>query len=258
MNNKTFNWEETKQLTMIQLLLAIFIPSGIAFVGFRIVLPKIVASGVSSLVAWSAVASIMLLLFVIVTIYLLNKEAKELNITLKERMCFKRLTVKEWIKYCIILVVALAVASGTIVVCKVLTEVPFLSVPEYFPFFLDPNVDALNSAPELLTPGFTLKGAYELIPLLAVTLFLNILTEELYFRAWLLPKMSKIKKGFVVNGILFGFYHTFQLWMLPQIIVASLFFAYVVDKSKSIIPGFVFHLVANALNLVAVVYFIVG
>ena len=66
--------------------------------------------------------------------------------------------------------------------------VPFMkitgiSIPDYMPFFLDPTVNPMETAPELLTPGFVLKGSYFMIPLMAVTLFLNILTEELYFRA---------------------------------------------------------------------------
>ncbi|MBT5072489.1 MAG: CPBP family intramembrane metalloprotease, partial [Kordiimonadaceae bacterium] len=46
----------------------------------------------------------------------------------------------------------------------------------------------------------------------AMTLFLNILTEEFYFRAYLLPKLSKYGNlSWVINGGLFALYHSFQL-----------------------------------------------
>ena len=92
MSDDTFNWQNTKQLSILQIILAFLIPSAIAFTGFRFVLPILVEGGTPAIIAWPAVASIMLFVFVLVAIVFLNKEAKELNISFKERACLQSLS----------------------------------------------------------------------------------------------------------------------------------------------------------------------
>ena len=68
MNTNSFDWKKTSQMSVIQFLLAVFIPSGIAFIGFRVVLPVLVANGLPVLIAWPSVASVMLLLLSLIHI----------------------------------------------------------------------------------------------------------------------------------------------------------------------------------------------
>jgi membrane protease YdiL (CAAX protease family) len=259
MSDDTFIWQNTKQLSIVQIILTFLIPSAIAFTGFRIVLPKLVEGGIPSIIAWPAVASIGLFGLVLVAIVFLNKEAKKLNVSFKERACLRSLSLKQWSVYVGILIFGMVVALVLTKVSILFTQLPGLSVPDYFPFFLNPAIDPMNTESSLLTPGFVLKGAFWLIPFIALTLFLNILAEDLYFRAWLLPKLSKYGKlSWVINGGLFAFYHTFQLWLLPQILPISLFLAYVVYKSKSIWPALAFHLFFNTLTVVGMVFLIMS
>ena len=258
MSDDTFIWQSAKQLSILQIILAFLIPSTVAFTGFRVVLPVLVEGGIPSIIAWPAVASIMLFGFVLVAIIFLNKEAKELNISFKERACLRTLSLKQWSVYVGVLFLGMVV---TIIISKasiLFTHIPGLSVPDYFPFFLNPAIDPMNTESSLLTPGFVLKGAIWMIPFIALTLFLNILTEELYFRAWLLPKLSKYgNMSWVINGGLFALYHSYQLWLLPQILPVSLFTAYVVYKSRSIWPAFAFHMLVNILTVLGMVFLIV-
>jgi len=113
---------------------------------------------------------------------------------------------------------------------------------------LNPRIDPANTDVAILSPGLNPQGMYGLLFLIAVTVFLNILTEELYFRAWMLPKLSRYGTwGWVMNGVLFAFYHTFQLWLLPMLLVASLSFAFIFYKSKSVWPVFAAHMIVNLL-----------
>ena len=248
MNTDTFDWGKTSQLSIIQFLLAVFIPSGIAFIGFHAILPALVTNGLPALIAWSSLASVMLLGFVIVAILLLNKDAKTLGISLWVRMCTKRLSAKEWGLYIGIIVVGLVIS---LVAQKLV--IPFmnsvhLSVPGYMPFFLNPTIDPATADMSVVSPGLPMHGSYGLLPLIGITLLLNILTEELYFRAWMLPKLSRYGAwGWIMNGVFFALYHTFQIWMLPTLLVASLFVAFVFYKSRSIWPPFAAHLVGNFL-----------
>lgn len=255
--SKPFNWETTNQLSLKKIIMAFFVPSAVAFTGFRVILPILVNNNMPTIIAWPLVASLMLLGLVIVAIILLKKEATRLNISLKSRMCLGRLSFKQWV---ITLGVLLLGLLATIMFSKLsiyFTNFPGLSVPDYFPFFLNPHVDPIHTNPSLLTPGFTLKGAYFLIPLISTTLFLNILTEELYFRAYLLPKMYKYKKmSWILNGTLFALYHTYQFWLFPQILPISLAVAFVVYKNKNIWPAFIIHMVTNLMTVAGMVYLI--
>jgi len=82
----TFNWNETKQLKPLEIVLAFLLPSLFAFFGFRMVLPWLVNSGYSKVLMWGIVASIMLFIFAVIGIILIHKEAKKLNVSLKERL----------------------------------------------------------------------------------------------------------------------------------------------------------------------------
>jgi len=255
-----FDWNKTKQLSVIQLVIAFVIPSFIAYIGFHYVLPSLVESGLPVLIAWPAVASIMLLALVTVSLYFLYSEARELGTTLAARMCLKNLTAKQWKKYMVIVAIALVGAALAAQLVPAFMRMTGLAVPEYMPFFLNPSINPMDADPSSLSPNFPLQGQYILIPIMAVTLLLNILAEELYFRAWLLPKMVKLgKMSWVISGVGFAFYHTFQLWLLPTILVASLAMSYVIYKTKSIWPAFIGHLVGNfVLSILGILLLVLG
>ena len=135
-----------------------------------------------------------------------------------------------------------------------------LTIPDYMPFFLNPLINPAEADQSVLSPGLPLKGQFVLIPLMAITLLLNIMAEEFYFRAWILPKLSRYGSiSWVITGVLFALYHSFQLWLLPTILVGSLIFAFVIYKSKSIWPALVGHLVGNFLfTILGVLILILG
>ncbi|GAG55458.1 unnamed protein product, partial [marine sediment metagenome] len=113
MNANTFDWGKTAQLSITQLLLATFIPSAIAFFGFRVILPELVRNGAPIVIAWPSIASVALLGFVLVAIFLLRSEAKQLGISIWSRMCFRKLSLKEWAIYIGLLLLALIIIMGT-------------------------------------------------------------------------------------------------------------------------------------------------
>ncbi|MBN1758119.1 MAG: CPBP family intramembrane metalloprotease, partial [Chitinispirillaceae bacterium] len=51
----------------------------------------------------------------------------------------------------------------------------------------------------------------------------------------------------VISGILFALYHTFQIWLLPTLIIATCSMAYITQRTKSIIPSLTVHFVVNFL-----------
>ncbi len=260
MKNNAFDWNKTNQFSIIQFLFAIFIPSGIAFAGFHWILPALVANGVPVMVAWPSVAAVMLLGFVVIAVFLLQKDARSLGITFWARACFRRLSAKEWAIYLGIAVLGIFAAMAAQGLILPMLDAVHFTVPSYMPFFLNPAVNPASADMSVLSPGLPLKGSFGLLPLIGIALILNILTEELYFRAWLLPKLSRFGPwAWVLNGVFFALYHTFQLWLLPTLLAASLVMAFIFYKSRSVWPPLVAHFVANfLLSILAIIALVVG
>ena len=255
---KTFDWNKTKQLKPLEILLAFIIPSTFAFFGFRIVLPWLVNSGYPKVLMWGIVASIMLLVFAIIGFYLIRKEAKKLNISLKERLLIKKVSKKQWLICLGIMIFGIVLAQIFSPFIPAFIELTGLSIPDYMPFWLDPSINPIETDLEILSPNYSVKNNYVLVIVMAVTLILNILVEEIYFRAWLLPKMQSLGKwNWVINGLLFALYHSFQLWLFPILIVISLSITLTVYLSKSIIPAFTIHFIANFLLSILGILFLV-
>ena len=248
MNRNAFYWEKTHQLSIIQIIIAFIIPSFIGFIGFRIVLPTFVNSGVPQLLAYLWVGIIILSLFNIVAILLIRIDAKTLNVSIWERMCMKKLSFKKWIIFILFGVATLILLFSSQKITIAFIDGLNIKIPEYMPFFLNPLINPATTEPSILSPGLALQGSYYLIPLMAIFLLLNILTEELYFRAWMQPKLVKYGNwGWIMNGLFFALYHSFQLWLFPTLVVAGLAYAFIFYKSRSIWTVFVFHLVGNFL-----------
>jgi membrane protease YdiL (CAAX protease family) len=255
---KSFEWSNCKQLSLFKILLAFLLPSLFAFIGFRFVLPLLVKSGYPKVLMWGLVASVMLLIFVIIGIFLNYNESKKLNISLFERLCIKRLTTKQWLIYLGIMLIGLVLSLLVKPLIEPFMRITGLHIPDYMPFWLDTSINPMNTDVNVLSPGYPLKGNFIFLAVMAITLLLNILAEEIYFRAWLLPKMySRGNWSWIVNGSLFALYHTFQLWLFPILFVVSIITSFVVYKSKSILPAFTIHIVANFIMAIAGIIYLV-
>jgi membrane protease YdiL (CAAX protease family) len=248
MEKRIFVWESTQQLSVGGMLLATFIPSGVATTGFHVVAPALVSAGMPSLYAWYFVALVALAAFVVAGLLLLAYDARILGVGVRERLCLTRISARMWLAAIAIMIVAIGLSFAAKPLVQPFMRLFGLHVPAYSPFFLDPAVVVSPSTTGTLAPGVILKGNYGLVGLQAVTLLFNISAEELYFRAWMLPKLSRYgKASWVINGALFAAYHVFQIWLFPQILIASLGVALVVRFTRSIWPAIAGHLVGNFL-----------
>lgn len=254
----TFNWNKTKQLKPLQIVLAFILPSAFAFFGFRAVLPWLVNNGYPKVLMWGIVASIMLFAFAVIGLFFIHKESKALNISLKERLLIKKVSKTQWLICLGVMVVGIVLAQLLSPFINYFVEFTGLSIPDYMPFWLDPSINPMETNMEILSPNYSMKNNYAFVIVMVVTLLLNILVEEIYFRAWLLPKMQSFGKwSWVANGVLFALYHTFQLWLFPMLVIISLSITLTVYLSKSILPAFTIHFIANfLLSILGVLYLV--
>ncbi len=248
---KNFDWNRTNQLNISQVVIAFLLPSLFACIGFRYVLPTWIAQGFPKILAWPIIAATMLLVFVIIGFFLVKKEAKQLGVSLKERLLFKKISAKQWGISIGILFVGLLFSAGLSGTVVLFQQLPGLAIPGYMPFWLNPAIDPMQTSLGVLSPGYAIQGNYLLLFVMAIALLLNILAEEIYFRGWLLPKMQGLGKwGWLLNALFFTLYHSLQLWLFPVIFVMSIATTFTVYKTKSILPAFTIHLIANFLMTV--------
>ncbi|MFO7658513.1 MAG: CPBP family intramembrane glutamic endopeptidase [Bacteroidales bacterium] len=257
--DSNFDWNKLKQLNTLQVLLAFFLPAGFAFFGFRVILPYLVNNGYPKVLMWGIIASIMLLILVITGFLLIKKEATANNISIGKRLLLKKLNSKQWLICLSIMIVGIILSYLVSPTIEFFKELPGLSIPDYMPFWLNPSIDPMNSDIEMLSPNYSLSGNYLFVIIMSICLLLNILAEEIYFRAWLLPKMQNFGKwSWILNAFLFTMYHTFQLWLFPMLFVLSIATTLTVYLSKSILPAFITHIVANfllgILGIIAMVF----
>jgi uncharacterized protein len=99
----------------------------------------------------------------------------------------------------------------------------------------------------------TFHHAWGLYALVAVELTFNtVLGEELLFRGLLLPRMRRAfgRGDWLVNGVLFGFYHLHEPWVIPNSIVTGFLCAYPTRRFRSAWMGIAIHSVESVFFLV--------
>jgi len=110
------------------------------------------------------------------------------------------------------------------------------------PFFNE--TQATNLSLYLTSHKADLVGAWWFLALFLVSaLFNTVLGEELLFRGLLLPRMQGAfgRWDWIVNAIIFGFYHLTEPWNIPGSIVAGLLFAWPSRRFRSSWMGIVIH-----------------
>jgi membrane protease YdiL (CAAX protease family) len=83
--------------------------------------------------------------------------------------------------------------------------------------------------------------------------------EELYFRGYLLPRLSRFGGWAApLNAFLFSFYHFFTFWQLITRFLAVTPLAWLVQKKRNIYIGILAHLALNTISLLPAIIGILG
>ncbi len=119
---------------------------------------------------------------------------------------------------------------------------------------LEPYFSAINISQMISYEG-NFSNTLIIITMLVNILFTAILvpiTEELYFRGYLLPRMPKEfgKSSPVVHSFLFALYHIDSLWLVPVRTVGLLPLIYVTKYSQSLMPGILSHAMVNLYEII--------
>ncbi|HEX5165334.1 MAG TPA: type II CAAX endopeptidase family protein [Thermomicrobiales bacterium] len=79
------------------------------------------------------------------------------------------------------------------------------------------------------------------------------ITEELYFRGHLLPRLERYGRGApIINTVLFGLYHAFSPWRYPAISLGFLPITWMAWRKRSVFVSIAAHMTINMITVVLI------
>ena len=89
------------------------------------------------------------------------------------------------------------------------------------------------------------------LPLMAFVLFMNIMSEELWWRGYILPRQEKQhgRYAWAIHGVLWAFFHAFKWWAVPFMLITTWIIPFITQRSGNTTPGIIIHLVLNGLGI---------
>lgn len=89
------------------------------------------------------------------------------------------------------------------------------------------------------------------IPFLVLVLGFNVIAEEVWWRGYILPRqeLEHGRYAFLVNGILWSFFHLFKWWAIPLMVLRDWLVPFVVQRTKNTTPGLIMHFISNGISV---------
>lgn len=249
--NNSFIDHRIEQLTNKQLVIAYGVPSVVAIILFRIILPLFVNGGANKFTAWAIISTIFFFAITVTGLTLSKIEGHKMDMQLRKRISLKKLTGPQWFIGIAMMMGGSYIAINTRFMVPLFSKIS--SIPDYFPFWLDPMINPLKTDMSKFAGNYSLYNNQTFIQLMCMVIFLYVTAEMVYYRAYLLPKMERLgKRAWILNGVFFTSLHLFEFYLFPIILFASITTAFTYYVTKSIFPGIAFML--TALFMLAIFY----
>ena len=111
--------------------------------------------------------------------------------------------------------------------------------------------DILRFTPPDIFPS----GPMTNLPLGAFVLFMNIVSEELWWRGYILPRQERQhgRYTWAIHGVLWAFFHAFKWWAVPFMLFTTWIIPFIAQRTGSTTPGIIIHLVTNGLGILLMI-----
>jgi membrane protease YdiL (CAAX protease family) len=232
--------KEIAQHSLLKSVVLHLLPGVLIFIFFIVITPILTEKGFPTL--FSLFLAVMLVLVPFELGYILY-QAKKINKTfLLKGIVLYRQKIPKWQHALIIpLFLIWAFISYFLIsppIQDYLRQEYFSWLPEWF--FLSYNIEHSSKAVLLVTwiLGVIFNG------------IAGPIVEELYFRGYLLPRISRFKGcAPLLNVVLFSVYHFFSPWRNLERILALLPGAYIIQWKKNIYLGIIPHCLLNTTGM---------
>ena len=104
-------------------------------------------------------------------------------------------------------------------------------------------------------PDVSPSGPIMNLPLMAFVLFMNIISEELWWRGYILPRQEKQhgRYTWAIHGVLWAFFHAFKWWAVPFMLFTTWIVPFITQRIGNTTPGIIIHLVINGIGILLTV-----
>jgi membrane protease YdiL (CAAX protease family) len=216
-----------RPLKLWQSIVCFLGPALYGLIAYYLVFPSLTRLGVSQENAYHTVHLTVFILLFLLTITALRLEGLPLSrATLAGRLRFKRMDSAAW-KWTISFGVLYLVLG---LLLQMLAQYVYEIVGFWPP---DADIPLTN------------------IPYLLVVFIMNIVSEELWWRGYILPR-QELEHGqfaWIVNGILWSLFHIFKWWAVPFQLLKQWMLPLVAQRTKNTTPPLLIHLMSNGLGI---------
>jgi membrane protease YdiL (CAAX protease family) len=216
-----------KPLRAWQSVILFMIPALFALFAQNTLWPYLVRAGLSLENAYNSAHLLVFIGLLFAVLTALRLEGREPKWTvLKERLRLRAMTRKQW-KWTLLFLFAyilLGYLLGNLAVI----------VYEYYRFWPpDADVPLTN------------------IPFALILLVFNIISEELWWRGYILPRqeLQHRKYAWLLNGILWSFFHLFKWWAVPLLLLKQWMIPFITQRFRNTTPALIIHFVSNGLGI---------
>jgi membrane protease YdiL (CAAX protease family) len=140
-----------------------------------------------------------------------------------------------------------------------LTAIPALSPPDFFPPWLKPGA-SFDLAPFAGFIGAPVAGNWRVAALFVILLAFNIFGEELWWRGYILPRqeMAHGRWAWAVHGVLWLLWHlAFYPWQVFALLPICLAIPFIAQRRQNTWPAILIH-AQNAAVLLLVLALVLG
>ena len=226
-----------KQHSIFKSLLYHIIPGLATTIAFLILKPLLDPTGVPPLMAFLLA---VLIVDIPILLYIMLNEGKKLTGRYTLEGVVQYGDKLPWKSFVLVFIGAFVVIYGLVMVVTPLTNLLsdsiFAGLPDWF--FLEDQAQYEGYSKGMLVGVFSFQ--------LVLTGIILPWIEELYFRGYLMPRISQ--SGVVVpilGGLFFGLYHTWQLYSFATVALLGIALSLVVWWKKDLRLSIYLHVVAN-------------
>ena len=216
-----------KPMKLWQSLLFFLIPGLYGVFAFYVLFPILVRFGMPEEYAYGTqMLSVFLILF-LATLISLRRDGWPLNwATVRDRLRVKRMDATAWKWTLAFLFLSLLLGF----LFNMLGQFVFERIGFWPP---DANIPLTN------------------IPFMIIVLIFNIIAEEMWWRGYILPRqeLEHGRLAFLVNGVLWSFFHIFKWWAVPLMLFRNWILPFVVQRTKNTAPGILMHFISNGISV---------
>jgi membrane protease YdiL (CAAX protease family) len=99
-------------------------------------------------------------------------------------------------------------------------------------------------------PDAAPSGPVTNVPLYLLGLFLNIVSEEIWWRGYVLPRqeLQHGRTAWLLHSVLWALFHGFKWWAVPFMLFTTWIIPFIAQRLKNTTPGLVSHAITNGLS----------